>query len=364
MKRLHASALRRISVALFGALLLVGGAAGTASALPYDGTNPKNTICWDGSNPVWTLGTTIFPPVNEEGEPTPIEVNGILIATVEIMHSRKCATVWTRVKNYTGATAQVKEALVTYTNSNGAGRVEHWYPTVDTVVAGGTGWSNQYRDRASFSAKGAIFYQGAWRYGETPRSVAWVQRNAGFADEPYGCDGTPAFRCNRWPTLGNGNSVTRQYWIDPDLSSMPKAGGGTINVSGDIVFMFNEFNDVPSSNPFFFQDTQAQSEVKVSDVTTCAFGGQAGGFDNNGDYLYDTGIVDISRCYTWTSSSMRSLLCHEFDHLMGLHHVWETDSDGVTNVGSKATCIGKGSDTGPRIDDDSALADVYSSGVP
>jgi len=56
---------------------------------------------------------------------------------------------------------------------------------------------------------------------------------------------------------------------------------------------------------------------------------------------------------------------HEIDHLMGLQHVWQSDpSETFSNIGSKATCIGMGSPSGPRIDDDSALDTVYSGVIP
>ena len=50
---------------------------------------------------------------------------------------------------------------------------------------------------------------------------------------------------------------------------------------------------------------------------------------------------------------------------MGLQHVWQSDpSETFSNIGSKATCIGMGSPSGPRIDDDSALDTVYSGVIP
>ncbi len=356
---------RRISAVLLGVLGLGIVSTGAVSALPYDGTNPVNTACGDNSHTIYTLGVQGPYNTGDEGDPTEILYNGILIATVEIRHSRYCATVWSQVHNYTGASAQVKEALVTFTDSNGAGRVEHWYPTVDTVAAGQNGWSNQYRDRASFSAKGGIFYAGAWRYGETARSVAWVQRIAHFYDNPYACNHTPTSPCNRWPILSNGLSVTRHYFIAAGVHSMPKTGGGTVDVSGDVTFMFDQFNAVAASNPFFYNGTQSGSEVQVYSYFESGIVARGGGYDNNGDGLYETGELKLSTAVTWPSDgSDRGALCHEIDHLMGLDHIWWHNSAGVNNVGSKASCLGMGSNSGPRIDDTSALADVYSGVVP
>jgi hypothetical protein len=361
-----AAHLRRISVAMLGVLVLGIVSAGAVSALPYDGTNPVTTPCWDGSHTTYTLGRrTISSPLGDEGIPTPIIYDGATIGTVEILHSRYCATVWSRVKNLTGGTAQVKEALVTFGDSNGStGRVEHWYPTVDTVSDNQYGWSNQYRDRASFSAKGGIFFAGAWRYAETARAVAWVQFQSNFANNPYACN-HGSYPCKRWPILSSGLSVTRHYYIASGVHSMPKAGGGTVDIGPDVTFMFNEFNDVAASNPFFYSGTQSGSEVQVYRYTEGGIVARGGGFDANGDGLYETGELKLSDAVTWQGDgSDRGALCHEVDHLMGLGHIWFHDIAGIDNVGSKASCIGMGSNSGPRIDDVSALDDVYSGVVP
>lgn len=287
-----------------------------------------------------------------------------MVGTVAIRHSRKCATVWAEVKNVLGVTVQAKEALVTYTDSNGAGRVEHWYPTTDTLSPGQIGWSNQYRDRASFSAIGMIKYNGVWYSKETTRSVAWVQMNANFANNPYACNHSQNFPCKRWPILANGLSVTREYYISSSIQTLPKSGGGTIDLTPDITFMFDQFNDVDASNPFFFSGTQSQSEVPVYAYYEELVAARGGGFDANGDGLYETGELKFSTWTSWSGSGDRGTICHEIDHLMGLWHVWWAGPGGISNVGSKATCLGMGSNTGPRIDDVSALDDVYSGVVP
>jgi hypothetical protein len=291
--------------------------------------------------------------------------NGQKIGEVEIRHSRKCATVWGRVRNLTGATAQVKEAIVLYSDSNGNGRAEYWYPTVDTIGNNNYGWSNQYRDRASFSAKGGIFYEGAWRYAETPRTVAWVQYIANYADNPYACNHTQNWPCQRWRTLPNGLSETYYYGIDVPVAYMPASNGGTIDVSGDVRFMFNEFNDIPGSSPFFYETLYSNSDVHVyayyEEGIKARAGGHTGG---DGDY-YTWGELKLSTATFWDDQDdTRATLCHEIDHLMGLAHVWWDDSQGIDNVGSKATCIGMSSPSGPRIDDTSALGAVYSGVVP
>jgi hypothetical protein len=290
--------------------------------------------------------------------------DGVKIGQVEIRHSAYCATVWSRVKNLTGGTAQVREAIVLFSDSNGAGRVEHWYPTIDTIPNNGFGWSNQYRDRASFSARGGIFFDGGWRYAETARTVAWAQYAANFGNNPYACNHT-TFACERWPTLANGNSVTRYYWTDPVLQSMAKTGGGSIDITGDVDFMFDKFNDVPASNPFLLPDALGVTPVVIVAYECMAPGTRAvgGGEDGIGnDHLYDEGEILFNSCMTWTQTTARETMCHETDHMMGLWHVISTV--GIDNVGSKATCIGHWMPTGPGIDDVSALQAVYSGVVP
>ncbi len=365
---IHRSArpVRRTSTALIGSLVLGVASTGTVSALPYDGTNPFNTECYNGSHPTFLLGkqTSPYGP-DDEGDPTEITtLGGAVIGTVAIRHSRYCATVWAEVKNVLGVTVEAKEALVTYTDSNGGGRVEHWYPTIDTLAPGQIGWSNQYRDRASFSAIGKIKYNGVWYTKETTRSVAWVQRNANFANTPYACNHSQNFPCKRWPVLANGNSVTREYYISSSIQSLPKTGGGTIDMTPHITFMFDQFNVVAAPNPFFFSGTQSQSEVSVFAYYEVGIAARGGGTDANGDGLYETGVLQFSTWASWSGTGDRGTICHEIDHLMGLAHVWEAGPGGVSNVGSKATCIGMGSNSGPRIDDVSALNDVYTGVVP
>lgn len=353
------------AVAVCGALMATALSPVPASALPYDGTNPANTVCGDPGSTIWTLGIKPHNDPAHEGKPTGIYYLGVKIGEVEIRHSRKCATVWARVRNLSGAAAQVKATIVVFSDSNGGGRTEHPGST-DTVGNGSTSFSDQYRDRASFSAKGAIFHSGAWRTAETARSVAWVQYSSNFPLSPYACNHTGSWPCQRWPILSNGLSVTRHYGLHAGLASMPTSSG-TRDIRGDVRFMFNQFNDVPASNPFFFEDTYAAAEVKVFPDNACYRIAAGWGLDLDGDNDYDIGEVFLSKCNAiWGSSdATREALCHEFDHVMGLNHVWQSNpAETFSNVGSKATCIGMGSATGPRIDDDSALDALYSGVIP
>jgi hypothetical protein len=372
MKGHVAARMRRTLVALLGALLLGAASAGAVSALPHDGENPATTACGDGSHTMYTLGkrNAANPKgsesyYHEQGIPTPIMVGSTKIGEVEIRHSRYCATVWSRVKNLTGATAQVKEALVTYTDSNGGGRVEHWYPTTDTIANNQYGWSNQYRDRASFSARGGIYYNGAWRYAETERTSAWNQFASNYPETPYACN-HGSFPCERWPLNASGFSVTRYYKFTGSTASFPKTGGGTLDLRGDYTYLFGEFNNVAAYNPYFyFAQDPADAVVDLTTyVDSPGVGARTQAFQNS-NHLYTSAYIKVNTASPLASSDdARALLCHEIDHLMGLHHVWGTYTSGIDNIGSKATCIGMGDPTGPRIDDTSALAAVYSGVVP
>jgi hypothetical protein len=293
-------------------------------------------------------------------------VGSTKIGEVEIRHSRYCATVWSRVKNMTGAEASVKEALVTYSDSNGSGRVEHWYPTVDTPANDQYGWSNQYRDRASFSARGGIFYQGAWRYAETERTSAWNQFASNYPESPYACN-HGSFPCERWPIRSNGLSVTRYYRFATALATFPKTGGGTLDVRGDFTFLFGEFNSVAAPNPFFyFAQDPADAVVDLRTYVDNPLVGARTQAFRDSNHLYTTAYIELNTASSLAShDDARALLCHEIDHLMGLHHVWGSYiSPNIDNIGSKATCIGMGDPTGPGIDDTSALDAVYSGVTP
>lgn len=190
---------------LLGALV----APGPVAALPYDGTNPGATPCGDGSIPPWTLGKrTAASPRGDQGIPTPIYAGTTKIGQVEIRHSRECATVWSRVKNLTSQTLQSRETILIYSDAKRNG--EQAFEETDTLAPSQTGWSKQYRDRASFAARGSLFYNGAWRTAQTARSVAWSPYLRDFPDIPYGCQHTASWPCLRWPKNANGIRATFQ----------------------------------------------------------------------------------------------------------------------------------------------------------
>ena len=360
--------LRRLSVSALGAILLASTWAGSATALPYDNTNPGSTACGNGTQTIYTIGKrTAASPKGSSGIAVPIMAGSTKIGTVEIRHSRYCATVWAKVYNLSGSTTQIKEAIVTYSDSNGSGRTEHWKTCCDSVANNGNYTSNQYRDRASFSARGGILYNGTWYYAETARSVAWVQFVGNFANNPYACQHSFIWPCQRWPTTAgggaNGNSIGLYYFKDSSLASMPTSTGGTLDVRSDVDFMFTEFNAVPGGSPVF-SVTLGNEDVLIY-ATSLANVAETQTYDNNNDDLYDYAEVRLSTNSDWdTHDSARGALCHEYDHLMGLNHVWWDDINNIDNVGSKATCIGMGSGAGPLVDDEQALAAVYSGVAP
>ncbi|MES2209689.1 MAG: hypothetical protein V4515_05830 [Chloroflexota bacterium] len=147
---------------------------------------------------------------------------------------------------------------------------------------------------------------------------------------------------------------------------MPNGSGGTVDVSGDVFFMVGKFNAVAAASPVFnLTNVWAEAEFYVYSYSEVGIVARGGSYDTDGDYDYDWGDLKLSTAVAWgNSSSNRSTFCHEIDHVMGLHHVWDHGSDGIDNVGSKATCIGAGYPTGPSIDDVSALSAVYAGALP
>ena len=337
----------------------------SAYALPYDGTNPGASVCGNGSHPVVDLGLrTDMSPGVTTAQPTNIMYGSTVIGTVEIRHSPYCGTVWARVTNLTSGSVQARETIWLYSTSNGGGTTISQTETDTLTTHGSTGWSMQYRDRASFKAQGSIYYAGDWRTAYTVLTPAWNQYDGAFPSWPYGCDHTAARPCRRWPTTTNGGqiaSVTRYYYIYYPVSHMPS---GDYDVAPDVRSVFNQFNGIAAPNPFFFEAYDPNS----AQVSVFAYYEQGvvarGGSSTDASGYYVTGLIKLSTDAYWgDSNSNKRALCHEYDHLFGLKHVWEGPSGGPDIVGSKATCIGAGY-TGPYIDDVSALDSVYRSSVP
>lgn len=129
--------------------------------------------------------------------------------------------------------------------------------------------------------------------------------------------------------------------------------------------MIGKFNAVAALNPVFNQITGTGAELLVYSYFEDGVYARGGSYDADGDYDYDWGELKLSTGAAWGSSTgNRETLCHEFDHVLGLGHVWDHGNDGIDNVGSKATCVGRGTATGPSIDDVSALSAVYAGALP
>jgi hypothetical protein len=377
MKRGHAIGhLGRLGSSVLCALALAATWVGGAAALPYDNTNPGSTPCGDGSHTIYTLGNrNSGSPTGDVGLPTPIKAGSLQVGTVQIRHSAYCGTVWAKVYNTSGVTTQIKEAIVTYSDSNGTGRSEHWKTCCDSVAHNGNNTSNQYRDRASFSARGGVLYNGTWYYAETSRAIAWAQQESNYALTPYACQHSFIWQCQRWPTTAgggaNGASIGLYYYKDFDLASMPTGNGGLLDMRADVDYMFNEFNVVPGGSPVF-SPTAGNEDVSVVPYSL-----------NNGTYavtdVYPDGSTGLhtyvqikittntswmTTSTYWTHAQTREVMCHEIDHLMGMGHVNSHNSSNVDVIGSKATCIGNWYSSGPQIDDEQALAAIYSGVAP
>jgi hypothetical protein len=331
---------------------------GTVAATGYDGTNPGATPCGNGSHPVEVLYQTN------------IMYGSQRIGMLELRQSKYCATVWARVYNYTSQSLQAHETLVTYSSPNLAGRTEYQYPTIDTLPPNGSGWSNQYYDRPAFAARGALYYQGAWRWAETLASLAWVQKQWNYPSNPYSCDHSSS-PCYRWPTNGSGSgatSVQRYYYIAQEIDNLPSGGGSSYyDASGDVIFTFNGYNGVNAPNPFMNRTTDvAQSQVQVYGYSEPPSGGvtvfaRGDGIAPTGSYLFTSGFIKMNVLFTnWgPAADVRNLLCHEAGHVYGEGHNSVNDRHG-----SRAGCMSGGLSTGPSFDDQLALNTIYRGSAP
>jgi len=148
---------------------------------------------------------------------------------------------------------------------------------------------------------------------------------------------------------------------------MPSGSGQTTDVRPDVRFMFDQFNGVPGGSPFFDEVPFLQAEVTVFEYNSDdGAQARASAYTDTGSHIYVWGIIELnSFVHNWGDQDVvRATLCHETDHLLGLGHVWWDDSNGVNNLGSKATCVGASMPDGPGKDDNRALKAVYSGVVP
>ncbi len=356
-------------------------------AATYDNTDPGTTACGNGSHTTYTLGLrTDMRPGVEVGQPTSIYYGstGIKIGELEIRHSAYCGTVWSRVKNLTGGAVQAQETIYMYKDSNGTSIPNQETESNTISASGGTGWSNQFVDTASFQAEGKMLYTGKWYSAKTIRSTAWNQYSGLFPSEPYACNHT-SYPCLRWSVKSAGVSATYYYDISTAVSHMPRGTAacayhptpddGTCDVAPDVRYMFGQFNKVPVPSPFLYEKTAfTDAQVHILRYSEPGIVARGGGFCNaypddkcsSPSHVYIWGYLKLSDQVTWSSSTQnRTTFCHETDHLMGLNHVWYgAPISGPDNVGSKATCIGAGIPTGPSLDDVSALRAVYTGATP
>jgi hypothetical protein len=366
---------RRLAVAA-SIGLLAGATLGPATALAtnYDNTNPLATPCGNGSHisSEYRLGNrTESDPWGSEALKTPIKNGTTVIGEVEIRHSAYCGTVWSKVWNLTATTVQAREALVTYTSVNGAGRNVRWYPGTDTLTPpGGTtpaGWSNQFYDSPSFSAIGCITVPGGVeKCAETARTISWAQRNNYYPDYPFSCTGSGNYLCERWRTAAVGVSATAYYHLDSTLSTMP-CGSYLCDVRPSIRTTFEMFNAIPYPIPFL-REAQSGYTITVQgrNLNSSAVAWTYRYLDSAG-YIKG-GLIELNTGHsTWGDSADNiGTICHETDHLLGLKHVRERShiSPYVEWIGSKATCIGEHLTSGPSLDDKRAFNALYSGVYP
>lgn len=309
---------------------------GVASALPYDGTNPAATICGDGSHPVYTLHTANI-----------LSAGGAVIGRVDLRHSAHCATVWSRVTNLTSGSLSSREKIIVYTDPHGAGGTT--YTENDTLAAGQSGWSLQYRDRPSFRARGELLHGGAWRVGQTVLSLMWAQYDGNWPNLPNTCDDTVGDMCHRWRTNADGTPITLYY----SLENMSLLDG---NPEAEITEVLEKYEDLAGGSP-----SVALTIPDYEDVSIYAYSGPATDgwayalsyFSSTNPQYYYYGYIKYNAGKAFTAG-YRAVTCHEWGHILGLMHI-TTGS----KVGSKATCMGADY-TGPYIDDVTIYSKIYS----
>jgi hypothetical protein len=335
---------RRIASALLGASLWVGIAAGPASALPYDDTNPGATACGDGSHTVYVLDAANI-----------LSATGVVIGKVELRQSVFCATVWSRVYNLTSASVSVRETLITYDTPNGGGATSH--TDTDTLQKKGTapdsGWSHQFRDRPAFRAKGEILYQGVWRTGQTDRSNSYFQLDGKVPNNPNSCDNTATNKCHRWPTTGTGGPTTVTYAFD--LASLGMLGSSPVNDWGQVL---GRYTALAGGSPSFSAVPYGDEDYRVfayNDVNDRAYARTHADFFASGVQYYFSGWTEINKPTTAGTTVWDNLACHEIGHLLGLN-----DLASVGVQGSLGGCMGNADHfQSPGPDDQLNLPAIY-----
>lgn len=332
---------RRSISALVAASLAWATLAPPVSALPYDGTNPGATECGNGTNPVTVL------------ESAPIMSGTTRIGKVELRHSRSCATVWSRVYNETNAAVDVREKLIYYDTSNGAGATTN--TETDTLqregVSPDSGWSKQYRDRPAFRARGEIFHNGAWRWAQTDMVNGYNQFDGNFPNNPRTCDNTATNICHRWPTTGAGGPTTIYYAFQTSTLAILNTSPVT-----DWNQVTQAYEDLSGPSPNFSLtslDNESYEIYAYDDSADTAYARTQTFFTTEGPQLYYYGYTKINDARNANVTSWDALACHEIGHLLGFLHVYEG-----AYRGSEATCMGY-SHSRPQIDDQQFLTKIY-----
>lgn len=332
---------RRTVSALLGVSLTWAILAPPVLALPYDGTNPGATECGNGANPVTVL------------ESVPIMSGTTRIGKVELRHSRLCATVWSRVYNETSAAVDVREKLIYYTTSNGAGATTN--TETDRLqrqgVSPDSGWSKQYRDRPAFRARGEIFHNGAWRVGQTDMVNGYNQFDGNFPNNPRTCDNTATNICHRWRTTATGGPTTIHYAFD--TASLAILHSSPVTDWNQVTQAYEDLTGPSPSFSVTALDSESYLIYAYNDPNDVAFARTQTFYETGGPQYYYYGTTKINDPRNPNVTTWDALACHEIGHLLGLMHVNEGGFKG-----SEATCIGY-SHSRPQIDDQQFLTKIY-----
>jgi hypothetical protein len=335
------TASRRLLVTTTVALAVLGLSPTAAQALPYDGTNPANTVCGDGSHPRVTLNTQN------------ITVGAQIVGRVELRQSVYCATVWTRVYNLTSNTLSAREHIYLYDSPNDTTPTIH--TETDQISAGGSATSLQYRDRPSFQAFGELSFNGAWREAHTTRSLMYSQNASSYPLLPNSCDNTSGTYCIRWPTP-SGNPYTIKYRFEPSLQDF------TTPPNSAITAVLEDYEDLSGPSPNFTLVTGSDYEVnyfKYNDDDGARARTSTSSYSSSPRHIF-AGYTKFNYLYGANTSNWNPTVCHETGHLLGFAHITYHQYD---LEGSQATCMG-GDFQGPHIDDQFLLDKIYSIALP
>ena len=236
-----------------------------------------------------------------------LSATGTVIGKVELRQSVHCATVWSRVSNFTSNAVDSRERIYLYDTPNDTTATIHTETDRLSAQGGATdsGWSKQYRDRPAFQAKGEIFHGGAWRTATTKRSLMWAQYDGNYPNSPYTCDDTPGDYCHRWRTTASGGPITIKYHLDQSLQNLRNSP------NSDIIDVLDAYEALSGPSPSWTRVTDGTHAViffEYNDPNDDALARAQSIFQSTFPQYYNSGYVKINNATTGASSNWNPLV--------------------------------------------------------